>query len=324
MNSALKTAGRPGKETVGAKVNSAPGTPATGDDAVTTSSDPGKLTESSENSPVLSAHDLGFTYRGAPRPALQGVSLAVAPGTTTAIVGPNGSGKSTLLRLLLGTLAPATGEIYYEDRRLGGWSRRELARAIGVVPQREELAFPLTIRELVAMGRYPHLRTWQREGDADRRAIANALTRCDVAHLADRPLDTLSGGELQRARIARALAQQPRTLTLDEPTAALDIRHEMAIFELLHTLATQEGVTVILVTHNLNLAARYADQLLLLDQGRTAALGTPTQVLTHETLEEVYGWPLELTTHPGPGPDAGAPQVVTLAARGRSCARAHR
>jgi iron complex transport system ATP-binding protein len=264
--------------------------------------------------PAFEVRDLGFRYRGAPRPALEGVSCSVEPGTISGIIGPNGSGKSTLLRLLLGSLEPGIGEVRYEGRPVRGWTRRELARAIGVVPQREEGAFPLTARELVAMGRYPHLRTWQREGTLDRRAIADALYRCEVAHLAERPLETLSGGELQRVRIARALAQQPRTLVLDEPTAALDIRHEMAIFELLAEVAARDGVTVVVVTHNLNLAARYADRLLLLDRGRTARAGAPARVLERATLERVYGWPVVVNAHPGPGPDAGAPQVITLAA----------
>lgn len=262
--------------------------------------------------PVFATRGLGFRYPGAGRATLEGIEITIAPGTVNGIIGPNGSGKSTLLRLLLGALPPATGEIALEGRPLSRWTRRELARAVGVVPQREELNFPLTVRELVGMGRYPHLRTWQREGDADRRAIANALARTSLTDLAERPLDTLSGGELQRARIARALAQEPRTLVLDEPTAALDIRHEMAIFELLRDLAEEEGATIVLVTHNLNLAARYADQILLLHQGRIAAHGPPAQALEQQVLEEVYGWPLAVTTHPGPGPDAGAPQVVPL------------
>lgn len=263
-------------------------------------------------STVFEARDLGFRYPGASEPAVDGVSFAVPAGTLLAIIGPNGSGKSTLLRLLLGTLEPGSGEVFYEERPVGSWARRELARRVGVVPQSEETAFPLTVRELVAMGRYPHLGAWRREGEADRRAIRDAMVRCDVAYFADRPLGTLSGGELQRARIARALAQEPRTLVLDEPTAALDIRHEMAIFELLADLA-RGGVTIVVVTHNLNLAARYADRLLLLDRGRTAGEGAPADVLERPTLERVYDWPVTIAPHPGPGPDAGAPQVVPLA-----------
>ncbi|HEX7090399.1 MAG TPA: ABC transporter ATP-binding protein, partial [Longimicrobiales bacterium] len=186
-------------------------------------------------------------------------------------------------------------------------------RRIGVVPQHEEAPFPLTVRELVAMGRYPHLSTWRREGAADRRAVALALGRCDILELADRPLSRLSGGERQLARLARALAQEPVALVLDEPTASLDVHHEMAIFELLAALAARDGVTVLVVTHNLNLAARYANRLLLLDRGRAAAEGRPHEVLRRDVLEAVYRWPVTVAAHPGPGPDAGAPQVVPLA-----------
>jgi iron complex transport system ATP-binding protein len=261
--------------------------------------------------PVFEVNRLGFSYAGAPRPTLDGIEFSVEPGTVHGIIGPNGSGKSTLLKLLLGTLRPESGELRYGGRPVGSWPRRELARMIGVVPQREEIAFPLSVRELVAMGRYPRLRTWQREGATDRRAVDYAMQRCQILDLADRMLDTLSGGELQRARIARALAQEPETLVLDEPTAALDIRHEMAIFELIAELA-REGATIVVVTHNLNLAARYADQLILLDRGRTASLGRPDHVLVRKTIERVYGWPITLAAHPGPGPDTGAPQVVPL------------
>ncbi len=263
--------------------------------------------------PAFRARGLAFTFRGAARPAVDGVDLDVPRGALYAVIGPNGSGKSTLLRLLLGALRPDAGTIRYADRDLADWSRRDLARRVGVVPQVEELAFPLTVRELVAMGRYPHLGTWRSEGPEDRRAVDEAMDRCDVLEMADRPVATLSGGERQRARLARALAQQPETLVLDEPTAALDIRHEMEIFELLHRLAGGGDVTVLLVTHHLNLAARYARRLLLLDRGRPAAEGTPRQVLTRDTIRRVYRWTVAITDHAGPGRDAGAPQVVPLA-----------
>jgi iron complex transport system permease protein len=262
-----------------------------------------------------SCSDLGFRYPGAERPALDGVSLGVRAGACTAVLGPNGSGKSTLLRLLLGTLDARRGEARFEGRPLAGWDRSELARRVGVVPQGEEIAFPLSVRELVAMGRYPFLGPWRREGEADRAAVERAMRRCDVEAFAARPISTLSGGERQRARVARALAQEPGVLALDEPTAALDIRHEMEIFELMRELS-REGVTVLLVTHNLNLAARYADRLVLLDGGRVAAEGAPRDVLTGPLVERVYGWPVTIEPYPGPGPDAGAPQVVPLGARG--------
>jgi iron complex transport system ATP-binding protein len=236
----------------------------------------------------------------------------VPRGRCTVVIGPNGAGKSSLLRVLLGTLAPTAGEVRYEERPVGAWDRRALARSVGVVPQAEELVFPLTTRELVAMGRYPHLGPWQREGEEDRRAVTAALAQCDVLHLAGRVVGTLSGGERQRALVARALAQEPRALVLDEPTAALDIRHEMAIFELLRALCAR-GMTALVVTHHLNLAARYADGLVLLHEGRVAAVGTPAEVLTRERVEQVYAWPVAVVPHPGPGADAGAPQVVPLA-----------
>ncbi|HEX8393841.1 MAG TPA: ABC transporter ATP-binding protein [Longimicrobium sp.] len=262
----------------------------------------------------------GLTYRypEADRPALRGLSLRIPADACTAVLGPNGSGKSTLLRILLGTLKPSAGTVAFGDRPVAEWGREAMARAVGVVPQGEEAAFPVSVRELVGMGRYPHLGAWRREGEADRRAVDEAMRRCDVAGLAARPVSTLSGGERQRARVARALAQQAPTLALDEPTAALDVAHEMAIFELLRDLG-HGGRTVLLVTHNLNLAARYADHLILLSDGQLAAAGTPAEVLTRATVERVYGWPVEIAAHPGPGPDTGAPQVVALA--GEQCVR---
>ena len=255
---------------------------------------------------------VSYAYRGSPGRALDQVSATFRSGRCTAILGPNGSGKSTLLRLLLGTLQPEAGTIELDFRPLTSWSRRDLALTVGVVPQDEEISFPITVRELVAMGRYPHLGALQSERAVDREAIAAALERCDLRGLADRPVQTLSGGERQRARLARALAQQPRILALDEPTRALDIRHEMEILELLRSLV-HDGVTVLLVTHHLNLAARYADELLLLDRGRVSAVGSPDDVLRRERLEQVYGWPIRITSHPGPGPDAGAIQITPLA-----------
>jgi iron complex transport system ATP-binding protein len=260
---------------------------------------------------------LGFTYPAAPGPALADLDLTVPGGTLFAVIGPNGCGKTTLLRILLGVLPPSSGHALYAGRPVTAWPRRELARRIGVVAQEEEVVFPMTVRELVAMGRYPHLGPWRHEGPADRVAVADALRTCDIDTLADRPLSTLSGGERQRARLARALAQQPESLVLDEPTAALDVRHEMEIFELLRDLA-DSGVTVVIVTHQLNIAARFADRVLLLDRGRTAAQGEPGIVLEPSTLEAVYGWPVVRTPHPGPGPDAGAPQITPLRQRRRA------
>ena len=262
-------------------------------------------------SAVFGAQGLTHRYARAGRNAVDDVELAVPEGSLYAVIGPNGCGKTTLLRLLLGAVQPTSGTALYDGRAVEAWPRRELARRIGVVPQAEELVFPMTVRELVAMGRYPHLGPWRSEGPADRQAVDAALETCDAADLADRAFDTLSGGERQRVRIARALAQEPETLVLDEPTGSLDIAHEMGIFELLRRLADR-GVTVLLVTHNLNVAARFADRLLLLHRGRVAAEGTPAEVLARAVLEPVYAWPLAVAPHPGPGADQGAPQIVPL------------
>lgn len=244
-----------------------------------------------------------YRHHGAQRAAIDGVSLAIAPGRITALLGPNGAGKSTLLQLLLGTLAPAAGTITFRGRSLASWPRKEMARTIGVVPQGE--AEPLfSVREIVAMGRYPYLGAWQREGPDDLAAVTRAMERCAVTEFADRWLSTLSGGERQRVRLARALAQEPSVLVLDEPTTSLDVRHEMTTFELLHGLCA-DGATIVLATHNLNLAARYADDLLLLQHGLLVAHGAPELVVTAERISTVYEWPVSIVRH-----SSGAPQVV--------------
>lgn len=262
----------------------------------------------------LEVRGLTFGYPGSERPALSQVSCGFATGETHAILGPNGSGKSTLLRVLAGGLDGYVGQATYRGVSVGEWNRRSLARRMAVVPQFESTTFPLTVQESVEMGRYPHVGPWSALGSGDRDAVHRAMVRCEVAELSERSIHTLSGGERQRVRIARALAQEPETLLLDEPTASLDIRHEMAIFELLADLVSSHGVTVLLVTHHLNLAARYASSLLLLDDGEVVGRGTPNEVLTREAVEAVYGWPVEIRPHGGEGPDRGAPQIVPLAA----------
>lgn len=262
----------------------------------------------------IEAAHVRFRYGGAARPALDDVTMTVEPGTFYCVVGPNGSGKSTLMRILLGVLRPESGSVTLADRAVSAWPRRDMARRIGALAQDEAMIFPVRVRELVAMGRYPHLGALGAMRREDRRAVARAMRRCEVDGFAERPVSTLSGGERQRARLARALAQEPDAYVLDEPTAALDIAHEMTIFELLARLCRGDGATVLVITHNLNLAARYADRLLVLDRGRVAAEGTPADVLTQERVERVWGWPVRIVPHAGPGPDTGAPQVLPLAA----------
>jgi iron complex transport system ATP-binding protein len=261
---------------------------------------------------VFATQNAGFRYNEGAPPALVDVTLAVPAESFFAFIGPNGSGKSTLLKLLLGALRPTTGAVQFAERPSADWDRREFARRVGVVAQIEELLFPFTVRELVMMGRYPHLGPWQRARAVDEAAVTRALERCDIAGLADRTILQLSGGERQRARVARALAQEPSVLVLDEPTAALDISHEMAVFELLADLRRSAGVTIVTATHNLNLAARYATHIVLLQRGEIVAQGGAAEVVERATIERVYGWPVTILPHPGPGADAGVPQVIPL------------
>lgn len=252
---------------------------------------------------ILRADAVTAGYR---EPVLRDVTCAVEPGSLLAVVGPNGSGKTTLLRVLLGLLPPAAGSVALDGRPLGEWSRREIARVVGVVGQREEEAFPLRVEEAVFLGRYPHLGALEAPRAADLAAVEDAMARADVLRLRDRPTDQLSGGEAQRVRVARALAQEPALLVLDEPTSWLDLRHEMQLFELVRGLADQ-GLGALLITHHLNLAARYADRMLLLDAGRVVALGPPADVLTADAVSRVFRWPVARTAW-----SDGSPQVVPL------------
>lgn len=255
---------------------------------------------------ILQARDLGVRYPGAERPAVEGVTLGVAPGELVAVAGPNGSGKTTLLRTLFGLIEPTHGTVLVRGRPVAAWPRPALARMIGVVAQREEVVFPLTVAETVLLGRYAWLGPLAAPGPDDRAAVQAALDRCDIADLADRRTDTLSGGEWQRVRLARALAQRPEALVLDEPSASLDVRHEMELFELIRELVAG-GLGALVVTHHLNLAARFADRMLLLSRGRPVAEGTPTEVLRQDVVGAVFEWPVAVTTWCD-----GSPQVVPL------------
>lgn len=247
---------------------------------------------------AIRANGVSYRYPGASAPAVRDVTLGVDGGRHLILIGPNGSGKSTLLRCLLGRLRPESGEVLLLGRGLGAWTPRELARVVGVVPQEEHLVFPMTVWEAVAMGRYPHLGAWRREGRADREAVERALERCDVQNLRPRRIDALSGGERQRVRIARALAQEPRILVLDEPTIHLDVRHEMEIFELVRGLVEESALTVVTVTHDLSLSARYADRIALLRAGALIAEGSPATVLEPGLLESAFGWPVDVSRSP--------------------------
>jgi iron complex transport system ATP-binding protein len=256
---------------------------------------------------VIGFSEVVVSYHGAVRNAVDGVSFDVPRGGLTALAGPNGSGKSSLVRGLLRRAEVPSGVITIDERDVKGLSLAELATYVAVVPQREETTFPVQVREYVALGRYPHLGLWRTASASDEAAVEEALAQADVAALAERDTDALSGGEWQRVRIARALAQKAPALVLDEPTTFLDVAHEMAIFELLHSLA-RSGLAVLLVSHQLNLVARFADTIVLLHDGKVATSGSPSEVMRADRLESIYGWPVVISRDPA----VGAPALVPL------------
>jgi iron complex transport system ATP-binding protein len=256
---------------------------------------------------MITFHDVAVQYPGRVQRALDGISLECVRGAITSVVGPNGSGKSTLVRALLGRAPLIAGSIAVDGVAAESLPRRELATRVAVVTQREEPAFPLTVDEYVSLGRYPHLGMWRASSRTDREAVARAMELTEAQTFSGRPITELSGGEWQRVRLARALAQGGEALVLDEPTTFLDVGHEMAIFELLSRLAAA-GQAVLLVSHQLNLVARFADHMVLLRSGRVEAAGSPAAVMQGAVLERVYEWPLVVTRDPA----VGAPALVPL------------
>ncbi|PYO48288.1 MAG: hypothetical protein DMD72_07810 [Gemmatimonadetes bacterium] len=256
---------------------------------------------------MIEIKDLVVSYPGARRNAVDGVSFVSARGKLTALAGPNGSGKSSIVKAVLKRADIQRGSVSIDGRDVRLLSYGEFARKVAVVPQREDSAFPVQVREYVALGRYPHLGLWRAPSREDEAAVVEALAQAGVDDLADRDTDALSGGEWQRVRIARALAQKAPALVLDEPTTFLDVAHEMAIFELLASLA-RSGLAVLLVSHQLNLVARFADKIVLLAHGKVATSGSPVEVMNAERLESIYGWPVVVTRDPA----VGAPALVPL------------
>ena len=261
---------------------------------------------------MISFRNVVVHYPHGPRPALNGVSFDALRGRITAVVGPNGSGKSTLVRAIVGRVPLAAGSIAVDGLPTTEVGRRDLASRVAIVTQREEPAFPLTVREYIALGRYPHLGLFRGPTSHDHAAIqrASALTETDA--FSNRAITELSGGEWQRVRLARALAQGGDAVVLDEPTTFLDVGHEMAIFELLSTLAGT-GHAILLVSHQLNLVARFAEHMVLLNGGQVEAAGAPAAVMQGAILERVYAWPLVVTRDPA----VGAPALVPLRIRPR-------
>jgi len=261
---------------------------------------------------AYSLHHVTFSYSRGKRIeselALKELSCLIPSGGVSGILGPNGSGKSTLLKLLARVLQPQKGTIELLGESLSGLSQVDVAKRVALVPQETLQVFPFTIAEMVLMGRSPHHQGWggwHWEDSQDWAIAQNAMDDLDVAHLGNRLVTEVSSGERQRAVIARALVQEPQVLLLDEPTAFLDLHHQLDIARIIQRLNRERGLTVILVSHDLNLVSQYCDQILLLHHGRLAAMGSPQTVIQPEVLEKVYGCSVLVDRHP----QSGLPRV---------------
>ncbi len=249
----------------------------------------------------------GLTVGYGANPVLSGVSVEIAGGEFVGIVGPNGSGKTTLLRSVARALRPASGAVLIDEREVFSTPARELARIVGVVPQDTVPAFDFTAREIVLMGRSPHLGRLQSESAKDHAIAEQAMQQTGTLQFADRRFAALSGGERQRVVIARALAQEPRVILLDEPTSHLDINYQFEILNLIRRLNAERGITVLAVLHDLNLAAQFCGRLTMLADGAIHAVGKPTEVLTTENVKTVYGVDVWVRRHP----TSGRPYIIS-------------
>ena len=257
---------------------------------------------------MLEALDITVCY-GA-REVVSGVTLRAAPGEVTAVIGPNGAGKSSLMRALNGAKEVARGEILLDGKRLSDYARRAIGRRIAVVAQEAELRFPVTVMEFVLGGRYAWSSTgaWGWETDEDINAASNALRETELEDYSARLMNELSGGERQRAVLARALATEAEILLLDEPTANLDLAHQAAMLQLVRARCDRDAASAVVVTHDVNLAATFADRVLLLKAGRALAVGSPREVLTPELLRELFEIEVLVDAHP----ITGAPRITPV------------
>jgi iron complex transport system ATP-binding protein len=245
---------------------------------------------------MLKIQNLSVSY--GVRPVLKNISLEISKGETLALLGPNGSGKSTLLRAISGLLPPTHGTVSLSGHLINGLRPAERARWISVVPQNALLPPAFSAWETVLLGRTPYINFLGQLSAADEKIARQALEKADALSLADRRMGELSGGEQQRVLLARALAQSTPLLLLDEPTTHLDLQHQMGLLDLVHKLARECGLTVVIALHDLNLAARYADRIALLVEGQIKSLGTAKQVLRADVIAEAYRWPVQVIDHP--------------------------
>ncbi|MCS7229501.1 MAG: ABC transporter ATP-binding protein [Candidatus Kryptonium sp.] len=235
---------------------------------------------------IVKVSDICFSYKH--KPVLKNISFEVAQGEFVSLIGPNGSGKTTLLKILIRLLLPNKGEVLIFNKNINSYSLKDLARIIGFVPQDNFFAFPYTVLEVVLMGRTPYLNGIGFETNEDIEIALEVMELTNIKNLADKPITSLSFGERQMVLIARALAQQPQIILLDEPNAHLDISHQIETFSLLKTLAMEKNVTVIAVSHDLNLIASYSDRVILLSNGEIYAMGKPDIVLSEDNIKNVY------------------------------------
>lgn len=262
--------------------------------------------------PAVSLQGVSYSYAGTKyahvTPALNHIHTDIPEGQIVGILGPNGSGKSTLLKLMARLLRPLEGSVALFGKPLEQWNARDVAKRVAFVPQETLQVFPFSIAEMVLMGRSPHHEGWggwHWEDRKDREIADAAMNELDVGHLGSRFVTDVSGGERQRAVIARALAQEPQVLLLDEPTAFLDLHHQLEIARILRRLNRERGLTVVLVSHDVNLVSQYCDTILLLHQGGIVKEGSPDSVILEEVLRTVYGCPVLVDRHP----QSGLPRV---------------
>ena len=255
---------------------------------------------------LLEARDLHFRHTPGGPEAVNGASLAVTAGEVVGVIGPNAAGKSTLARICCGLLAPASGEVLLKDERLQSLTRRERARRVAFLPQQQPQDLAFTAREVALMGRAPHLGLWMLEGPQDLRKADAALAEADAIDLADRPISQLSGGERQRVFLARAFAQEAELLVLDEPTASLDLAHQVM---LVNALRKRPG-GALLILHDLALAGAACDRLILLLKGSIVAEGTPADVLRPDVLSKAYGTQVDVVPDPASGQPLVAPRIT--------------
>jgi iron complex transport system ATP-binding protein len=248
---------------------------------------------------MTSAVDIeNIAYAYGNRPVLERLTFSIHKGDFFIIIGPNGSGKTTLMKIMAGIQKPRQGAISILGQAIHTYTRKELARKIAYVPQRMPVDFPFSVMEIVLMGRAPYQGMLGLENENDLERAKQAIRFTGIEHLAERRLNQLSGGECQRVFIARAICQEPYVMLLDEPTASLDLSHQVRIMDLMEKLKAEKQITVVMVSHDVNLAAMYGNTLLLLDKGHIAKIGPPEDVVTYRTLESSYGCPLLVDESP--------------------------